>query len=107
MLITKAQDPIHKNKNYVDYMIAMRFHAGLCSINAEKPLLMISYDPKTEEFCKELGLNYLDVENLTDENIRKSLFWLKEFNPARTALKTNILVKKSQQNVDYLTKEIL
>ena len=84
----------------------MRFHAGLCAINAEKSLLMISYDPKTEEFCKELGLKYLSIEDLDEQNLAQGLDWLKEFNPTRTALKTNILVKKSQQTVDFLTKVI-
>ena len=90
----------------MDYMIAMRFHAGLCTINAEKPLLMISYDPKTEELCNELGMQYIDVNNFTQETVIENIKWLKEFNPTKTALKTNILAKKSQQNVDYLIKEI-
>ena len=90
----------------MDYMIAMRFHAGLCTINAEKPLLMLSYDPKTEEFCDELGLEYLDIKNLTEENLSQQIKWLKSFNPAKTALKSNILVKKSRQNVDFLIGEI-
>ena len=102
-------DGIEENINLLqsmDYLIAMRFHAGLCAINAEKSLLMLSYDPKTEEFCKELGLKYLSIEDLDEQNLAQSLDWLKEFNPTRTALKTNILVKKSQQNVDFLTKVI-
>ena len=91
----------------MDYMIAMRFHAGLCTINAEKPLLMLSYDPKTEEFCKELGLKYIDIKDLNENCFDQGIKWLKEFNPTKTALKTNILVKKSQQNVDFLVKEIM
>ncbi len=90
----------------MDYMIAMRFHAGLCTINAEKSILMISYDPKTEAFCNELGLKYIDIENFDPEILSSKMLWLKEFNPARTALKTNILVKKSQQNVDFFIKVI-
>lgn len=91
----------------IDYMIAMRFHAGLCTINAEKALLMISYDPKTAEFCRELGLKFIDIKELNVNTIQQGLIWLKEFNPTRTALKTEILVKKSQENVDFLVKEIL
>ncbi len=90
----------------MDYMLAMRFHAGLCAINAEKPLLMFSYDPKTEEFCKELGLEFLDITKITEENLMEKIHWLKEFNPAKTALKTNIFVKKARQNVDFLIREI-
>ena len=90
----------------MDYMIAMRFHAGLCTINAEKPVLMLSYDPKTEEFCHELGLDFLDIKDLTEENLVEKIKWLKEFNPTKTALKTNILANKSRQNVDFLVKEI-
>jgi len=90
----------------MDYMIAMRFHAGLCTINAEKSILMLSYDPKTEEFCKELGLKYIDIDSLNETNFKEGIKWIQEFNPTRTALKTNILVKKSQQNVDFLVKEI-
>jgi len=90
----------------MDYLIAMRFHAGLCAINAEKSLLMLSYDPKTEEFCEHLGLKYINIDEMSSENLKMGLSWLKEFNPARTALKTNILVKKSQQNVDFLIKVI-
>ena len=51
----------------MDYLIAMRFHAGLCAINAERSLLMLSYDPKTEEFCKELGLKYIDIKDLNPQ----------------------------------------
>ncbi|MCQ2958324.1 MAG: polysaccharide pyruvyl transferase CsaB [Candidatus Gastranaerophilales bacterium] len=90
----------------MDYMIAMRFHAGLCTINSEKPILMLSYDPKTEEFCNELGLEFIDIKELNENKFLAGLKWLKEFNPTRTALKTNILVKKSQQNADFLVKEI-
>ena len=67
---------------------------------------MLSYDPKTEEFCKELGLKYIDIKDLNEENFVEGIRWLKKFNPTRTALKTNYLVKKSQQNVDFLVKEI-
>ncbi len=88
----------------MDYMIAMRFHAGLCTINAEKPLLMLSYDPKTEEFCNELGLPFIDIDELDEDKFKYGIEWLKEFNPVRTALKTNILVKKARQNVDFLVK---
>lgn len=104
-----SENDIEKNVEYLqsmDYMIAMRFHAGLCTINAEKSILMISYDPKTEEFCNELGLKYIDVNDFNEQSLQEGFKWLKEFNPARTALKTNILVKKSQQNVDYLVKVI-
>lgn len=90
----------------MDYMLAMRFHAGLCTINAEKPLLMLSYDPKTEEFCKELGLEFLDVRNIAEKTLAEKIQWLKEFNPVKTALKTNIMVKKARQNVDFLIGEI-
>lgn len=90
----------------MDYTFAMRFHAGLTIINSEKSLLMLSYDPKTEEFCKELGLDYIDINNLTENLFTEKIKWLKDFNPTKTALKTNILVKKSQQNVDLLIREI-
>ena len=90
----------------MDYMIAMRFHAGLCTINAEKPLLMLSYDPKTDEFCRELGLEMLDVNEISKTLLMEKISWLKEFNPVKTALKTNILVKKARQNVDFLVREI-
>ncbi len=103
------EEDIEKNIEFLqsmDYMIAMRFHAGLCTINSEKSLLMLSYDPKTEEFCKELGLEYIDVKDFDEEAFKAAIKWLKEFNPTRTALKTNILVKKSQRNVDFLVKEI-
>ena len=90
----------------MNYLLAMRFHAGLCAINAEKPLLMLSYDPKTEEFCKELGLEFLDIQEINEENLMNKISWLKEFNPVKTALKTNILVKKAKQNVDFLIGEI-
>ena len=90
----------------MDYMIAMRFHAGLCTINSEHPLLMLSYDPKTEEFCNELGLEYIDIDKLDEKTFSNAIKWLQEFNPTRTALKTNILVKKAQYNVDFLVKEI-
>jgi len=90
----------------MDYMIAMRFHAGLCTINSEHSILMLSYDPKTEEFCNELGLEYIDINELDEKSFSNSIKWLQEFNPTRTALKTNILVKKSQHNVDFLIKEL-
>lgn len=90
----------------MDYMIAMRFHAGLCTINSEHSILMLSYDPKTEEFCNELGLEYIDIDTLDEKSFANGIKWLQEFNPTRTALKTNILVKKSQHNVDFLVKEL-
>ena len=102
-------DDIDKNVELLqsmDYMIAMRFHAGLCTINSERSLLMLSYDPKTEAFCDELGLKFIDVNTLSENNFKEAVKWLQEFNPTRTALKTNILAKKSQQNVDFLIREI-
>ena len=104
-----SETSIEENINIlqsVDYLIAMRFHAGLCAINAEKSLLMLSYDPKTEEFCNDLGLQYINIKDISAQSAKEGLAWLKEFNPARTALKTNILVKKSQQNVDFLVEVI-
>ena len=106
LCIPKNTDNTVELLQNMDYMIAMRFHAGLCTINAEKPLLMLSYDPKTEEFCTELGLEYVNIQDLTENSYTEKIKWLKEFNPAKTALKTNILVKKSQQNVDLLIREI-
>ncbi|MCR4881366.1 MAG: polysaccharide pyruvyl transferase CsaB [bacterium] len=106
LCIPKNTDNTVELLQNMDYMIAMRFHAGLCTINAEKPLLMLSYDPKTEEFCRELGLEYVNIQDLTENSYTEKIKWLKEFNPAKTALKTNILVKKSQQNVDLLIREI-
>ena len=104
-----VENDIEKNielLQQMDYMIAMRFHACLCAINAEKAVLTLSYDQKTEEFCHELGLKYIDVRDFTAETVNSAMLWLKEFNPTRAALKTNILVKKSQQNVDFLVKVI-
>ena len=104
-----VENDIEKNielLQQMDYMVAMRFHACLCTINAERAVLTISYDPKTEEFCHELGLQYIDVNSFTDEEVNSAMLWLKEFNPIKASLKTNILVKKSQQNVDFLIKVI-
>ena len=48
----------------------------------------------------------MDIKDLTEENLKEKINWLKEFNPTKTALKTNIFAKKSQQNVDFLIREI-
>jgi polysaccharide pyruvyl transferase WcaK-like protein len=40
----------------MDYVVAMRLHAGILAANADIPPLMVSYDPKVAAFSKLLGL---------------------------------------------------
>jgi polysaccharide pyruvyl transferase CsaB len=40
----------------MDYVVAMRLHAGILAANADIPPLMVSYDPKVSAFSKLLGL---------------------------------------------------
>ncbi|MGV3618053.1 MAG: polysaccharide pyruvyl transferase CsaB [Fimbriimonas sp.] len=40
----------------MDYVVAMRLHAGILAANVDIPPLMVSYDPKVTAFSKMLGL---------------------------------------------------
>ena len=73
---------------------------------ARVELLIPNTIDETIEICKELGLEYVDIKDFSEDEFREKIAWLKEFNPVKTALKTNIFVKKSQQNVDFLIREV-
>ena len=57
----------------LDYLVAMRFHAGLASIKAGVPTMMLSYDPKVEELAKGADLPFVDVKNLNKKNLEENL----------------------------------
>ncbi len=48
----------------MDYLIAMRFHACLLAVKYGIPTLPISYDEKVEKFARELGLDYLKLDEI-------------------------------------------
>ena len=52
----------------LDLVVALRLHGAIFSISAGRPLVMLSYDPKCDAFCREAALDDpLQIASLTSE----------------------------------------
>jgi polysaccharide pyruvyl transferase CsaB len=47
-----------------DLVVGMRLHALIFAAKSEVPFIGVSYDPKVSAFCRQMGLQYVDVDGL-------------------------------------------
>lgn len=84
----------------VDFVVAMRLHAGILAVTKHIPFCMISYGPKTEAFSELIGIDTtLDARGFTLETFRETFLRLEqEENAIKFAL---------TQKSDMIREEIL
>lgn len=51
-----------KNYNKIRYLVGMRYHSIVFSTQCGIPFISLSYQPKNETFCSDIGLNMLSVD---------------------------------------------
>ncbi|MFA6989707.1 MAG: polysaccharide pyruvyl transferase CsaB [Candidatus Gastranaerophilaceae bacterium] len=90
----------------LDYLIAMRFHAGLIAIREKIPALMLSYDPKVENLCTDANVSYINIDQINEDilcreikNLQQNSFILKE-EMGKFSYKIAAI---SRQNIDLLS----
>lgn len=71
--------------------VGMRLHALIAGYMLGKPILGISYDPKTEEFLRKVGKEYLRVTEVSDKDLvlkTRKIVRLEEYEPEGFEYKT-------------------
>lgn len=71
----------------MDFMIAMRYHAGLIAAKHAIPSLMLSYDPKVRNLAVETGFPCISVENISFSSLDTNIKYLLE---EKKALKSKL-----------------
>jgi len=92
-----------------DYLIAMRFHAGLVAIRSKVASLMLSYDPKVEHLCTEAKVPFVNINTIDEEILCDKINKLKQFKSdlaQKMELFSLKMIKNSRQNIDLLIKLI-
>jgi polysaccharide pyruvyl transferase CsaB len=91
----------------LDYLIAMRYHAGLVAIKYGIPTLTISYDPKVKTLSKEAEIPNIEVDTINEEELNRKIQELIDNKSEHKDKLKNYAAKKellSRQNIDLLSK---
>jgi len=91
----------------IRYLVAMRFHVILFSVQCGIPFICISYQPKCTRFCQSIGMNHYCLDPFSDYNkIIDKLFDLE--NNYETIRQNLVLQRQKLSNdINYLMNEIL
>ncbi|MEQ8190536.1 MAG: polysaccharide pyruvyl transferase CsaB [Candidatus Eremiobacterota bacterium] len=93
----------------MNIIIAMRLHAVIMSSVLGVPSLPLAYDPKITNISEQLGLKYLALEEINEDNLYDMALKLAENHEKISSLltgKTEILKVKALRNAE-IAKEIL
>ncbi len=89
-----------------DYMIAMRYHAGLVAAKYCVPSLVLSYDPKVTTFARQTSFPCVSVEDVTFENLDSAIKQLVYKKQEIKEILEEVSAKnpeKARENITYLT----
>jgi len=91
----------------IRYLVAMRFHAILFSVQCGIPFVCISYQPKCTRFCQSIGMNRYCLDHLSEyDRIVDRLFDLE--NNYETIRQNLVLQRQKLSNdINYLMSGIL
>jgi polysaccharide pyruvyl transferase WcaK-like protein len=91
------------------YVIASTYHgallASLVSLHFPLKMLVLSYAKKVNELCRELGITYIDMREITAvKHLRNVLEKLEFSKPDQVKIRSNVSL--SNQILELLVKEI-
>ncbi|MDD3150439.1 MAG: polysaccharide pyruvyl transferase CsaB [Candidatus Gastranaerophilales bacterium] len=92
------------------FFIGMRFHACLIACKLAIPMVALSYDVKVEELAKDAGISFLDIKDISFENLDENISTvtqqtdeyiknLKKYSEEKC--------KDASKNIDLFKKEFL
>lgn len=89
-----------------DCMISMRYHAALVSAKYSVPVLILSYDPKTEILAKETRLPFINIDDINSKRVSKEIKELYASKEKICKSLKEISVKKFCKSADniFITK---
>ncbi len=86
----------------LDYLVAMRFHAGIVALKYKIPVVFLAYDIKVKSLAENLGIKYTNVTN-PNFDILKSLK-NEDFNIIFNMVEN--LLKTSKSSKELLLEEL-
>jgi len=86
----------------IRYLIGMRYHSIIFAVQSGIPFISMSYQPKNESFCSDIGLEMLSVNIYKSKELDKKIEYLKNnYQQIRNHL-IYIRDKSNQDIVDIL-----
>lgn len=64
--------------NKIRYLVGMRYHSIIFATQCGIPFISLSYQPKTEKFCSDIGLKMLSVDIFNLKELESKINYIKD-----------------------------